>query len=73
MVEQSLVERARRLEVSERLELIGELWDTIDADALPVSPSVAAVIDERLAAADAAHLSGREWADVEADLRKTAR
>lgn len=73
MVEQALVDRVRRLDVPERLELIGQLWDTIDADALPVTSEVAALIDERLVAADTKPLHGRSWDEVEADLRKLVR
>ena len=69
MVDQALVERARSLEVAERVELINELWASIDQEALPVTPDEAALIDQRLAEADANPLAGRSWEDVEATLR----
>lgn len=73
MVDQSFVERARQLAVPERLELIGELWDSIEDDSTQASPEVAGLIGERLAAADANPMAGRPWSEVKADLLKSAR
>jgi putative addiction module component (TIGR02574 family) len=73
MVDQGLLEQAKNLDVAGRIELINELWGTIDADALPVSDDVAALIDQRLAEADAEPLVGRSWEEVEADLRSKLR
>lgn len=69
MVDQSLLSKMKRLDVAERVELIHELWASIDADALPVAPAEVALIDERLAEADTSPLSGRSWDEVEASLR----
>lgn len=50
MVDQALLERALRLDESGRRELISVLQDSLgDGE---VSPEVAAIIDQRLAAAD---------------------
>lgn len=73
MVDQALLSQAKQLDVADRIELIGALWDTIDADALPISPEEAALVDERLAEADAEPLAGRSWDDVEAALRNRSR
>lgn len=54
MVDPVLLSQAKRLDVSDRVELINELWDSIDAEDLPVTPETAALIDERLREADAA-------------------
>lgn len=69
MVDQALLAQAKGLGVAERVELINELWASIDADALPVSPAEGALIDRRLEEADAEPLIGRSWDDVEASLR----
>lgn len=69
MVHQALLAQAKELGVAERVELINELWASIDADVLPVSPAEAALIDQRLAEADAEPLVGRSWEEVEASLR----
>lgn len=73
MVDQALLAQAKGLGVAERVELINELWASIDADALPVSPAEAALIDQRLAEADAEALVGRSWEEVEASLRSRLR
>lgn len=73
MVDQALLSQAKRLGVAERVELINELWASIDADVLPVSPAEAALIDQRLAEADAEPLVGRLWEEVEASLRSRIR
>lgn len=73
MVDRSLVESARSLAVPERLELISELWDSIEEDSVGVSEDVAQLIDGRLAVADARGSTGRDWATVRADLRRDAR
>lgn len=73
MVDPALLSQAKRLGVTERVELINELWASIDADALPVSPSEAALIDQRLVEADADPLAGRPWEDVETSLRRRIR
>jgi putative addiction module component (TIGR02574 family) len=36
----------------QRLDLIGELWDSLDHDTLPLTPAQAAEIDRRLATLD---------------------
>ena len=72
MVDPVLLERARHLAVDERLELVSALLDSIEGDEGELPPEVASLIDQRLAAADAAP-SSRSWAEVRADLRKSAR
>ncbi|MGK2876009.1 MAG: addiction module protein [Nocardioides sp.] len=50
--------------------MIGELWHSIDHSKRLVSPSVAALIDERVADAKANPLDGRPWDLVQDSLRK---
>ncbi|MCI1746878.1 MAG: addiction module protein [Acidipropionibacterium sp.] len=69
MVDQTLLTQAKGLDVAERVELINELWASIDADTLPVSSAEAAFIDQRLDEADAKPLVGRSWEAVEVSLR----
>ena len=73
MVDQTLLSQAKGLGVAERVELINELWASIDADVLPVSPAEASLIDQRLAESDAEPLVGRSWEEVEASLRARVR
>ena len=70
MVDRALLERMKGLGVGDRLEIIGELWDSIDHSERSVSPPVAALIDERVADAQANPLNGRPWDQVEESLRK---
>ena len=69
MVDPALLEQAMNSSIEERLAIIGELWDSIDHATRPVSPAVAALIDERVADAEANPLDGRPWEDVEQTLR----
>jgi putative addiction module component (TIGR02574 family) len=69
MVDPGLLSQAKQLDVADRVELINELWDSIDQNDLPVTPEIAALIDERLREADARPLEGRPWEEVEAELR----
>ena len=69
MVDPLLIRQAKDSPVEERLAVIGELWDSIDHDARAVSPSVAALIDERVADARAQPMVGRSWDEIRADWR----
>ncbi len=53
---------------AERLELISERWDSLDAEAAPISPELAAELDRRVAEAERDPDGGRSWEDVRADL-----
>jgi putative addiction module component (TIGR02574 family) len=55
-----------QLPVAERLKLIEELWDSIDAEAagLPLPEWHKAEIDRRLEALDAGTSVGAEWDEV---------
>ena len=70
VIDPALVEKATSLSVDERLELIGKVWDSIDHSTRPVSPTVAAVIAERVADAAANPLDGRSWDEVRQSLRE---
>lgn len=65
-------EALRRLPVAERLQLVGDLWDSIAADApdeaFPMTPELAAELDRRLAEADADPAGGIPWEAVRADI-----
>jgi putative addiction module component (TIGR02574 family) len=58
------------LSQQERLELIGELWDSLDPNAVPVTAAQKAEIDRRLATLDVDIANGRDAADVLAELRR---
>jgi putative addiction module component (TIGR02574 family) len=54
---------------AEKLELIGELWDSLEADDVPLTQAQKDEIDRRLAADE----PGVPWEDVEARLRNRLR
>lgn len=58
------------LTIEQRLELIGELWDSLpdSVDELPVPEWHKAELDRRLAAADASPDAGISWEDVKERL-----
>jgi putative addiction module component (TIGR02574 family) len=62
--------KATSLSVDERLELIDAVWDSIDHSTRPVSPAVAALIDERVADARVNPLDGQDWEVARRELRE---
>ncbi len=62
------------LTAEERIDLIGRLWDSLDPDAAaPVSESLAAELDRRVAEADRDPESGESWSSIRGDLTKKLR
>lgn len=57
-----------RLSTRERLDLIGEIWDSIEAEAVPLTPEQAAEIDRRLETLDEDIKEGRDAYAVFNDL-----
>jgi len=55
------------LSAADRLNLIGEIWDSLNVQELPIPESHREEIDRRLAAADPS--ASRPWAKVRARLR----
>jgi len=52
----------------ERLELIGRLWDSLDADNLPLTKAQEVELDRRLATADADLVDGVPWETLRTEL-----
>ncbi len=62
------------LSAEERIELIGELWNSLDpASAPPVTDALAAELDRREADADATPEAGEPWPDIHAALLRKLR
>jgi putative addiction module component (TIGR02574 family) len=59
-----------RMSVDDRLRLIEEIWDTIDAEELPFPDSHREELDRRLAAADAHPEAAIPWDEVLARLKQ---
>jgi putative addiction module component (TIGR02574 family) len=60
------------LSAEERLDLIGELWDSLSPAAVPVTAAQQAEIARRLETLDKDIANGRDAAEVLADLRRPA-
>ncbi len=54
---------------AERLELIGELWDSLEADDVELSPEQQAELDRRLDSLEATGPTGAPWHEVEIRIR----
>ena len=62
-----------KLSTEERLELIGEIWDSLDAELPPLSPELQHELDRRLADYEQNPTEGRPAAEVIARIRATLR
>lgn len=70
MVDPTLLTQAKQLTSADRLELIGELWQTLDHDELPVTAADRDMLDDRLRDFAVNPDAGRSWDEVDADLRR---
>jgi putative addiction module component (TIGR02574 family) len=57
-----------RLSPPERIALIAQLWDSLDADHLPLTGAQQAELDSRLASLDQDRQGGVTWATLKAEL-----
>ncbi len=55
---------------AQRLDLIGELWDSLDGVDVPVTPEQRTELDRRLQIADVEAGAGKTWAAVLAGLNR---
>jgi putative addiction module component (TIGR02574 family) len=58
------------LSPQERLDLIGQLWDSLDANDVQLTAAQAAELDRRLETLDEDIKDGRDAGDVLAELRR---
>lgn len=68
-MDQALRDRVRELTLPERLELISELWQSIETDQIEVTAADRDLLDERLADLRDRPEAGRPWNEIEAELR----
>lgn len=69
MVDPALMAQAKQLDAADRLELIGELWESLDHDELDVTRAEEALIEERLDDMRRRPDARASWKDVVAELR----
>ena len=63
----------RHMTPTEKIDLIGEIWDSIEAEAIPLTAAQEAELDRRLETLDEDIKHGRDASDVSADLRRRYR
>jgi len=62
-----------RLTPKERLELIGELWDSLSPADVRLTPAHEAELDRRLASFDLDRREAISWEDLDAELDRRSR
>ena len=73
MVDQALLSKVKELPPAERLELIGEVWESLDLASLPVTDEEKAILDARIDDETKNPGDVSSWPEVEARLRKRLR
>ena len=69
MVDQTLRDRIRQLNQADRLELISELWESLETDQIEVTAEERQLLEDRLAELREHPDAGRPWGTIEAELR----
>jgi putative addiction module component (TIGR02574 family) len=62
-----------RLTPKERLDLIGELWDSLSAEDVQLTPAQEAELNRRLASFDEDIRGAIPWEEIDADLGRRSR
>lgn len=70
MIDHSLKVKAMSLSAPDRLELIGTLWDSLSNKDFPVTAAEKALLDTRLADADAHPDDESPWSESRVRLRQ---
>jgi len=70
MIDESLIAQVAKLSPSDRLELIGAVWDTLSAEDLPVTEAEKALLDARLDDMERNPDDQSPWPDVKARLER---
>ena len=69
----ALLAQAKRLPVSERLEFIAALWDTLEGDEIPVTREEREVLAARMADIEANPSAEESWSEAKAWLESRRR
>lgn len=69
MLDSTLVSKVKSLSAADRLELIGEVWETLSPQ--PVSGVEKALIDARLADLEARPEAQSPWNEVQSRLKRS--
>jgi len=63
-------EEISKLSPDERLALIAQLWDSLDAGRLPLSTAQQAELERRLSSLERDRAAGVTWEDLKAELEQ---
>ena len=63
-------EETVRLTPQERLALIGQLWDSLEHEQVPLTSAQEAELEPRLASLDEGRRNGVTWATLKAELER---
>jgi putative addiction module component (TIGR02574 family) len=69
----TLLAEARKLSPDDRLELIGELWDTLESEDLPVSAEERTILESRIADLEKNPSAQESWQQARASLESRRR
>jgi putative addiction module component (TIGR02574 family) len=70
MVNSALLGQVKRLSATERMELIGAVWESLEPDEIPVSNSDKALLDSRLEDAQQNPQDQSPWPEVRERLKQ---
>lgn len=70
MMDQALRDHVRQLSPADRLDLISELWQSLDTDQIEVTAAERELLDQRLEDLRNNPDAGRTWESIEAELRR---
>lgn len=73
MIDESLLAKVSSLSPTDRLELIGAVWDTLSPDDLPVTDAERALLDARLVDMERNPDDQSSWPEVKARLERLTR
>ena len=73
MLEESLLAKVTSLSAADRLELVGEVWDTLSDDDFAVTNAERALVDARLADIESNPDDQSPWPEVKARLGRLNR
>jgi len=69
----ALLAQAKKLPISERIELISALWDTLESDSLPVTREEREVLKARMADIEANPAAEESWSAAKVWLESRSR
>jgi putative addiction module component (TIGR02574 family) len=69
----ALLAQAKKLPISERLELISALWDTLDSAEIPVTREEREVLEARMADIEANPSAEESWSEAKVWLESRSR